>query len=81
MSWVQQYISAFGGDPTRVIMLVAQWRPSHRHNELTSFCFSSGESAGAMSVGFHLLANNGEPDGLFRGAFMVYFPPDYATLY
>ncbi|KAK7697524.1 hypothetical protein SLS64_013466 [Diaporthe eres] len=27
-----------------------------------------GESAGALSVGFHLLANGGEPDGLFSSA-------------
>ncbi|KAF8962488.1 Alpha/Beta hydrolase protein [Flammula alnicola] len=29
-----------------------------------------GESAGAISVGMHLVANNGNPAGLFRGAFM-----------
>ncbi|EEU33815.1 uncharacterized protein NECHADRAFT_55991 [Fusarium vanettenii 77-13-4] len=28
----------------------------------------SGESAGALSVGFHLLANNGRDEGLFSGA-------------
>lgn len=30
-----------------------------------------GESAGAHSVGFHLVLNNGSHDGLFRGAIMV----------
>ncbi|KAF7981652.1 hypothetical protein HWV62_32762 [Athelia sp. TMB] len=29
-----------------------------------------GESAGAQSVGLHLLANNGDPGGLFRAAFI-----------
>lgn len=31
---------------------------------------SWGESAGAMSVALHMVANNGNNDGLFRGAFM-----------
>ncbi|KAG0704092.1 Alpha/Beta hydrolase protein [Suillus ampliporus] len=50
MRWVQKYISAFGGDPTKVTI----W----------------GQSAGAMSVGIHMVANNGNPEGLFRAAFM-----------
>ncbi|KZP26795.1 alpha beta-hydrolase [Athelia psychrophila] len=29
-----------------------------------------GESAGSMSVGFHMVANDGDSEGLFRGAFM-----------
>lgn len=29
-----------------------------------------GESAGAISVGFHLIANNGNHEGLFRAAIM-----------
>lgn len=29
-----------------------------------------GESAGAISVGLHLIANNGNNEGLFRAAFM-----------
>lgn len=29
-----------------------------------------GESAGAISVGLHLVVNNGNPEGLFRGAVM-----------
>ncbi|KAI0365312.1 carotenoid ester lipase precursor [Pilatotrama ljubarskyi] len=50
LQWIQRYISAFGGDPTKVTI----W----------------GESAGAISVALHLLTNGGNPDGLFRGAFM-----------
>lgn len=29
-----------------------------------------GESAGAISVGLHMVANGGNAEGLFRGAFM-----------
>lgn len=50
LEWVQKYISAFGGDPTKVTVF--------------------GESAGAISIGFQLLANNGALNGLFRGAIM-----------
>ncbi|KAI0699098.1 carotenoid ester lipase precursor [Cytidiella melzeri] len=48
--WIQKYISAFNGDPTKVTI----W----------------GESAGAMSAALHLVANDGNNEGLFRGAFM-----------
>ncbi|TFK60177.1 carotenoid ester lipase precursor [Pluteus cervinus] len=50
LRWIQKYISAFGGDPTKVTI----W----------------GESAGAISVGLHMVANNGNSEGLFRGGFM-----------
>ncbi|KAI0731479.1 sterol esterase [Fomitopsis betulina] len=50
MEWVNQYISAFGGDPNKVTI----W----------------GESAGAFSIGFQLVMNNGDPAGLFRAAVM-----------
>ncbi len=36
---------------------------------LTS-CFSWGQSAGAQSVAFHMLANGGNTEGLFRAGFM-----------
>ncbi|KAG9308805.1 Alpha/Beta hydrolase protein [Chiua virens] len=50
LQWIQKYISAFGGDPTKVTI----W----------------GESSGAVSVGLHMVTNGGNPDGLFRAAFM-----------
>ncbi|KAH9970731.1 Alpha/Beta hydrolase protein [Lactifluus volemus] len=50
LEWVQKYICAFGGDPTKVLI----W----------------GESAGAISAALHMVTNNGNPEGLFRGAFM-----------
>ncbi|TFK70539.1 carotenoid ester lipase precursor [Pluteus cervinus] len=48
--WIQKYISAFGGDPSKVTI----W----------------GESAGAISIGHHLVANNGNNEGLFHAAVM-----------
>ncbi|KAF5350591.1 hypothetical protein D9756_008678 [Leucocoprinus leucothites] len=50
LRWVQKYITAFGGDPTKVTI----W----------------GESAGAISASLHMIANNGNAEGLFRGAIM-----------
>lgn len=59
LRWVQKHISAFGGDPTKVII----W----------------GESAGAFSAGYHIVTNDGDTQGLFRGAFMESGSP--AALY
>ncbi|KAI0091741.1 carotenoid ester lipase precursor [Irpex rosettiformis] len=50
LRWVQRYISAFNGDPSKVTI----W----------------GQSAGAWSVGLQMVANAGDNEGLFRGAFM-----------
>lgn len=83
LRWVQKYIGAFGGDPTKVTMFV-QLLPYHQPRFhtciqiLTIFCFtpcslpsySWGESAGAISVALHMLTNGGDTEGLFRGAFM-----------
>ncbi|KAH9060192.1 carotenoid ester lipase precursor [Lactarius vividus] len=55
LHWVQKYIHAFGGDPSKVTI----W----------------GESAGAISVSLQMLANGGNPEGLFRAAFMQSGPP------
>lgn len=50
LHWIQKYISAFNGDPSKVTI----W----------------GESAGAISVALQMVANGGNTEGLFRGAFM-----------
>lgn len=50
LRWIQKYITAFGGDPTKVTIF--------------------GESAGAISVSLHMLANGGNTEGLFRAGFM-----------
>ncbi|KAI0077854.1 carotenoid ester lipase precursor [Panus rudis PR-1116 ss-1] len=50
LRWVRKYISAFGGDPSKVTI----W----------------GGSAGAISVSLQMLTNDGNTEGLFRGAFM-----------
>ncbi|KDR73256.1 hypothetical protein GALMADRAFT_1341677 [Galerina marginata CBS 339.88] len=57
LQWVQDHITAFGGDPTKVTI----W----------------GESAGAFSVALQLVANNGNPAGLFRGAVMESGSPNH----
>ncbi|KAI0804500.1 carotenoid ester lipase precursor [Irpex lacteus] len=50
LRWIQKYISAFNGDPSKVTI----W----------------GVSSGAISVSLQMLANGGDTEGLFRGAFM-----------
>jgi hypothetical protein len=47
-------------------------QPSLQSNFEISFFHSSwGESAGAMSVGYHLVIDDGDSKGLFHGGFMV----------
>ncbi|KAL4257702.1 Carboxylic ester hydrolase [Pleurotus pulmonarius] len=51
LQWVQDHISHFGGDPSKVTI----W----------------GSSAGAISVGMHLVSYDGDHGSLFHGAFML----------
>jgi hypothetical protein len=39
-------------------------------NKLTYRGISWGESAGAVSVGLHIVTNGGDTEGLFRAGFM-----------
>ena len=66
--WVQKYISAFGGDPSKVMMYVSPLGIPEiaAHRTVDSW----GESAGAISVALHMFYNGGNTDGLFRAAFM-----------
>lgn len=66
--WIQKCISQFGGDLTKVTMYAVSFT---FHTMLTYVTYYSwGESAGAISVALHLLANGDNPGGLLRGVFM-----------
>ena len=39
---------------------------------LIFFLYSWGESAGALSIGLHLVMNDGNSEGHFQGAFMLF---------
>ncbi|KAI0740329.1 Carboxylesterase family-domain-containing protein, partial [Earliella scabrosa] len=56
---VCHYISASGGDPTKVTMLTDYL---HAH--------SWRESTGTISVALQMLTNSGDPEGLFRAGIM-----------
>ena len=45
------------------------WREKF-YGDTTHVILSWGESAGAISVGLHMITNGGNTEGLFRGAFM-----------
>ena len=67
LHWVQQYIHAFGGDPSKVTMYV-KWPLTVTRILLTSF--SWGQSAGSVSVSLQMVTNGGNTERLFRAAFM-----------
>ena len=72
LKWIQKHIAAFGGDPERVTMYASSTCSGVWCSSWTSFLlYSWGESAGAASVGYHLVINDGNSEGLFHGAFMV----------
>lgn len=67
MEWVHAHIAAFGGDPDKVTIFGESSGPS-------PFVYivkiDADNLAGAISVGFQLLYNGGNPGGLFRAAIM-----------
>ena len=71
LEWTRRYISHFGGDPKRVIMYATCSSFPYSRRSLIFFLLSVGQSAGAISIGLHMIANGGNTDGLFRGAVMV----------
>lgn len=68
MRWIQKYIHSFGGDPTKVTMYTFHFSSLLYFISHTSRRW--GESAGAISVALHMVANGGNAEGLFRAAFM-----------
>ncbi|KAG7088905.1 hypothetical protein E1B28_012850 [Marasmius oreades] len=71
LRWIQKYIGAFGGDPTKVTMWVQYNALDFIRSADWNWLISSwGESAGAISVSLQMLADGGDTKGLFRAAFM-----------
>lgn len=70
LQWIQKYILAFGGDPSKVTMFV----PSILFEPLLVSHYPWwgrwGESAGSIAVSLQLLTNGGNSGGLYRGAFL-----------
>ena len=68
MEWVHKHIAAFGGKPDQVTMYVAISTCFGAWDTNVNFSLyphsSWGESAGAYSVGFQLLINDGITQGL-----------------
>lgn len=70
MRWVQKYISKFGGDPMKVTIFgesagaISGETSCQRNVKFTPEFFV------LCSVALHMIANNGNNEGLFRGAFM-----------
>lgn len=78
LRWVMENIEAFGGDPSKVAIKLNVFRPLHqvkvqKKGLCQLFCVRSqvtlfGESAGAGSVGVHLLSPGSQ--GLFHRAIL-----------
>lgn len=67
LKWIQDNIATFGGDPKRVTMWDRFWSLIWLLTDHESW----GESAGAMSVGLHLILKHEYSGDLFAGAIMV----------
>ena len=82
LRWVQKYISAFGGDPTKVTLYGPFHPPSPARVCVTDFFFRNkkrwGESAGAISISLHMVASppqeptttKAQAQNLYRATFM-----------
>lgn len=68
LHWINENIAAFGGDKDKVTIWVGRLviPPASIY---PANC-EQGESAGAASVGYHILAYNGRSDGIFRAGIM-----------
>ena len=69
LKWIQKYVGAFGGDPTKVTLYVIRSLIIDRFHS-QRLINRWGESAGAISVAMQMLVNGGNTEGLFRAGFM-----------
>ena len=79
---MQKYIAAFGGDPGKVTLFVTfPFIPSFdSHDGLltTAIKHRWGQGAGGTSIGSQIVINQGDSEGLFRGAIMQSGSPQTA---
>ena len=79
---MQKHIAAFGGDPTKVTLFVkflSNSSPDLRGKSLMTIKCRWGQSAGGISVGNQIVTNQGDNEGLFRGAIMQSGSPQIAA--